>query len=345
MFERALAHLDVEEFWREGFALLPDVYTADEVETMRAEAREHVRTGGELATSPMAHVLTDGRMVRVARKLLGTDKILYGGDSSATINGVTRAWHKDNTDREDPDAPDWDDRYTQLRFGVYLQDHTEHTGGLNLKVGSHEACDLSTGETLYVRNRPGDLLVWSMRMTHSGAATLLKDPNAPRDPEPDEWDKIPPEEIAPAHDERIAVFVHLGADDKHGKRYLDYLKTRKYIVDGWRQRPFTEEVLRDLTAAGLTVRDLPAEVADDRRAGLDESWQPFWYPGRRLAPPEPAAAPSAQPGTPPPPPARQPFLLRYGKAVRRRLRGVVLGARQGWHDAAPKSRRQPPNSG
>lgn len=340
MFDQALAELDVEKFWRDGYALLPNAYTADEVEAMRAEAREHVKTGGELATSPMAHVLTDGRMVKVAQKLLDTDAILYGGDSSATINGVIRAWHKDNTDREDPAAPDWDDRYTQLRFGIYLQDHTEHTGGLNLKVGSHDKCDLNSGKTIYVRNRPGDLLVWSMRMTHSGAGTLLKDPNAPRDPEPHEWNKFPADEIAPAHAERIAVFAHLGAVDKHGERYLDYLKTRTYIVDAWRKRPFTEEVLADLAAAGLTVRDLPSEVKDDKRAGLDEKWQPFWYPGMKPATPEPKVVyVEKQTITPPPAAPQQPFLVRYGKATKRRLKGVLKGARQGWRDAAPKGRQ------
>ncbi|MFW6597129.1 hypothetical protein ACQBAU_05625 [Propionibacteriaceae bacterium Y2011] len=91
MFEQALADLDVEKFWRDGYALLPDAYTDDEVETMREQVRQHNQRGGELAAGPLRHVLTDGRMVQVSRKLLGTDDIIYGGDSSATINGKIRA--------------------------------------------------------------------------------------------------------------------------------------------------------------------------------------------------------------------------------------------------------------
>ncbi len=346
MFDQALAELDVDEFWRKGYAILPDAYTDEEVERMRSQVREHCGGGGgELSTSPMRHVLADGRMASVAKKLLNVDRVLYGGDSSATINGVIRAWHKDNTDREDPAAPDWDDRYTQLRFGIYLQDHTEHTGGLNLKVGSQDICDLETGPTIYCKNNPNDLLVWSMRMTHSGAGTLLKDPDA-RFPEPREWNQFPADEIAPAHAERMAVFAHLGADDKHGRRYLDYLKTRTYMVNAWRKRPFTPEIVADLESAGIVVRDMPAEVKDDKRAGLSKLWAPFWYPG--IVAPEPVAAPAAAAPAPPAPPApaavvrpapSQALVPRYGRAVKRRLRGVTTGAKAGWYDAEPNAKK------
>jgi hypothetical protein len=349
MFDQALSDLDVDEFWRVGYARLPDVYSDEEVEQMRREVHLHRQRGGELAAGPLLHVLTDGRMVAVAKKLLGVDKVLYGGDSSATVNGVIRTWHKDNTDREDPEAPDWDDRYTQLRFGIYLQDHTTHTGGLNLKLGSHDICDLTSGETIYVKNGPGDLLVWSMRMTHSGAGTLLKDPDA-RFPEPNEWNAFPADEIAPAHDERMAVFVHLGADDKHGRRYLDYLKTRTYMVAAWRKAPFTPEVLAALEAADIVVRDLPAEVRDDKRAGLSEVWEPYWYPGMRRPQAAPNQKPAPKAATSAPAssasrgagsgdPAAVDFAKRYARATKRRVKGVLRGARAGWYDAAPKAKK------
>ncbi|WP_265445289.1 hypothetical protein [Flexivirga meconopsidis] len=336
MFEQALADLDVDKFWRDGFAILPDAYTDDEVEQMRRQVSAHCGSGGgELATSPLRHVLTDGKMAAVAGKLLGTDQILYGGDSSATINGKIRAWHKDNTDRLDRDAPDWDDRYTQLRFGIYLQDHTAHTGGLNVKVGSHDICDLETGETTYLKNSPRDLLVWSMRITHSGAGTLLKDPEA-RFPEPNEWNAFPDNEIAPAHDERMAIFAHIGADDKHGRRYLDYLKTRTYMVNAWRSRPFTDEIRAELADAGFVVRDMPSEVKDDKRAGRKKDWEPFWYMG--MPQPEPETK-IVYRDRPVPAAAQQSFTQRYGRAVKRRLRGVAGGALEGWRGAAPKGKR------
>ncbi len=333
--DRALEELDVAGFWERGYAILHDVYTPDEIAAIREAAYATQNDGGDLLANPrLQHVITDGRMAAVARRLLGTDDIYYAGDSSFTINGTQCGWHKDNTDRRDANAPDWDDRYTQLRFGIYCQDHTAHTGGLNLRVGSHDIANLTDGETLYVKTRPGDLAVWSMRITHSGNGMLLKDPDAPY-PDPSEQPGIDPEDVAPADGDRIAVFAHLGANDKHGRRYSDYLKTRTYMVERWRQRPYTDEDRRAAAAAGLTLRDMPEEVRDDKRAGLDAEWQPFPYPG--WTPPQPprpaakkavakkaAAKPAKKAAPPPPPPATG------ARALARRGRAALRGARAGW---------------
>lgn len=186
-------------------------------------------------------------------------------------------------------------------------------------------------------------------MTHSGAGTLLKDPSRP-DPEPWEWNKFPDGEVQPSHDERMAVFVHLGADDKHARRYLDYLKTRTYMVSSWRRRPWSPELVAELQASGLTVRDMPAEVKDDKRAGLSKDWAPFWYPGSQaFAKPgssatttstststSNAAANTPARGTTAPP---APFVQRYARAVKRRAKGIARGAKQGWYDAEPQARK------
>jgi hypothetical protein len=278
--DHALAELDVDRFWRLGFAILHDVYTADEIARLREAAYASRGYGGDLLANPrLRDVVTDGRLVAVAQRLLGTADLVYTGDSSFTINGTQRGWHKDNTDRVDPNAPDWDSRYTQLRFGIYCQDHSQHTGGLNLRVGSHDLTNLTSGDTLYVKTRPGDLAVWSMRITHSGNGMLLKDAAA-HYPLPDEHDQYRPEEVAEPDGDRIAIFAHIGANDSHAQRYADYTKTRTYLVDAWRMRPWDDAARTAAAQAGLTLRDLPAEVADDPTAGKDAIWQPFPYERR-----------------------------------------------------------------
>ena len=221
-------------------------------------------------------MLTDGRLISVARRLLNTDEILYGGDSSFTINGTQRGFHKDNTDRKDKNGPDWASQYTQLRFGIYCQDHTKHTGGLNLREGSHMFLNLKRGKNTYVKVKPGDLAVWSMRITHSGNGMLLRWPFK-EVPLPTEHDKYPAWKVAKPDGDRIAIFAHLGANDSHGQRYGDYLKTRTYMVDAWRKRPYDDEARQAAADAGLILRDMPAEVMDDPEAGKSELWQPFPY--------------------------------------------------------------------
>lgn len=341
MNQQALDDLDVEEFWELGYAILHDVYSAEEVAQLRQEANDSKGFGGDLLANPrLQHVLTDGRMVAVARKLLGTDEIFYSGDSSFTVNGTQKGFHKDNTDRLDPKAPDWDDRYTQLRFGIYCQDHVTHTGGLNLRVGSHDIPNLTDGENLYVKTRPGDLAVWSMRITHSGNGMLLKDPGAAY-PLPTEHDTFAPEDVAPADGDRVAVFVHLGADDKHGKRYADYLKTRAYMVNAWRKQPYTEEARQAAKAAGLTLRDMPAEVMDDPNAGLNELWKPFPYDRQGASAPA-AAAPTTAPsaakrtGSSDTAAIAKAAAAKVGKAAAKRTLGALKGAVRGWQAAGKK---------
>jgi hypothetical protein len=279
MTHEAIERLDVDDFWKKGYAVLPGVFTAQEIESFRDGARATSKDGGDLLKNDrLRSVLTDGRLVSVAQKLLDTDAIHYGGDSSFTINGTQRGFHKDNTDRTDKDAPDWTQgRYTQLRFGIYCQDHTKHTGGLNLREGSHDICNLTQGENRYVKVKPGDLAVWSMRISHSGNGMLLRWPFKDV-PLPNQHDKYPSWKVTKADGDRIAIFAHLGAVDAHAKRYGDYLKTRTYMVNIWRKAGlYGDDVLAEAKAAGLQVRDMPAEVMDDPNAGLLEKWEPFAY--------------------------------------------------------------------
>lgn len=139
--------VDVDGFWRKGYTIVRNVYTAEQIQQFRDAATASEGWNGDLLSNPrLRSVLTDGRLVAIARKILGQDEVMYAGDSSYTINSGSHNWHKDNTDRDDGNAPDWNGRYTVLRFGVYLQDHTQHSGGLNLRTGSQDNVELMSGK-------------------------------------------------------------------------------------------------------------------------------------------------------------------------------------------------------
>jgi hypothetical protein len=271
--------VDVAAFWRDGYQIVRDVYTADEIEAFRRDATESRGHGGDLLSNPrMRRALTDGRMVDVARKLLGSDEIVYAGDSSFTINSKQHGFHKDNADRNDPKAPDWQSRYTILRFGIYLQDHYRHTGGLNLRHASHNTVSLKEGKHLYIRNHVGDLAVWSLRTSHSGNGTLLtwprwKSPEPPVKPEQFPWYYRP----ANADGDRMAIFAAIGLDDAHHHRYVDYLKTRTYICRIWSKSPYDETAIAEAEANGLEVRNVPKEIQGDDTVGQHEKWEPIPY--------------------------------------------------------------------
>ncbi|NNG39483.1 hypothetical protein HJ588_09385 [Flexivirga sp. ID2601S] len=272
--------VDVDAFWRDGFTIVRNVYSPEEVEELRQACRAGggASSGDLLARPNLRRVLTDGVMIEIAQKVLGRDDIVYAGDSSFTINSTGRGWHKDNADRVDPNAPDWRSPYTQLRFGIYLQDHKFHSGGLNVRVGSHNKPTNQEGKIVSVRSGIGDVGVWSMRITHSANSDLLRfPPFGSTDPATAETAPPKPWKLFPKNDERIAVFAALGLDDDHGRRYTDYLKTRTYMVNLWRNGPYTPEAIAEAEAAGLTVRDIPAEVKDDATAGQNAEWAPIPY--------------------------------------------------------------------
>lgn len=271
--------VDVDAFWKDGYTIVRDVYSKDEINAFRDACRNGGGApGGDLLARPgLRSALTDGVMIGIAKKILRSDQIWYGGDSAYTINSNSHGWHKDNADRRDGKAPDWRSDYTQLRFGIYLQDHTRHTSGLNLRKGSHNVKPPSSeGENIYVKTRIGDVGVWSMRITHSGNGTLLRFPPG-KTVDPNEKKPIPSWRIAPKDGDRMAIFVALGLDDDHAARYTEYLKTRTYMVNAWRTGQYDEEALAEAKRAGLIVRNVPSEVVDDPHAGQQEGWAPLPY--------------------------------------------------------------------
>ncbi len=267
--------VDVQAFWENGYTIVRNVYSVPEIQEIR-EGCLASRSDGprDLFSNPLLRrVLTDGRFVDIARKILGEDEIMYGGDSSFTINSGQHGFHKDNADRTDPKAPDWQGRYTVLRFGIYLQDHWSHTGGLNLRSKSHNTVSLKEGENIYVQTRVGDVPVWSLRTTHSGNGHLLRFPTA--FPEPNT--KFPKWREAKPDGDRVAVFAALGLDDAHHNRYIEYLKTRTYIIAAARSSVYDDDALAEAEKVGLKVRDLRKEIEGDDTVGKNVQWQAIPY--------------------------------------------------------------------
>lgn len=264
--------IDVDGFWRDGYTIIRNVFTPAEIEGFRESALASKDHRGDLLSNPkLQDVLLDGRLVDIAREILGENEIFYFGDSSCTIREGAPGWHKDCADRSDPKAPDWQSRYTLLRFGVYLQDYWKHSGGLNLRAGSHEHPNLTEGKNVYVRTKVGDVGVWSFRITHSAAGSMLRFPRSIH-PLYNELDKYPKWLIAPKPGvQRISLFAGFGLDDSHSARFVDYLKSRTYGVGIWKASVYDEETLAKAEKVGLKVRDVRPEVLNDDTVGKNVS--------------------------------------------------------------------------
>lgn len=111
--------------------------------------------------------------------------MLYYGDSSTQFDQAARGFHKDNTERSNALSEDWVGDYGLIRAAFYCEDHSDHSGGLKVRISSHkvEACrslfdktkiSAHAGKSVDVSSEYGDLAFWSLRLTHSGNYRKLK---------------------------------------------------------------------------------------------------------------------------------------------------------------------------
>lgn len=274
-FDVSQASEATEFFDEHGWVIFRNVFGHDEVLNFRRDVERIHQTSyaGDLLSSQDlggSRFVLDRRILAIAKCILRATPC-YFGDSSAPMDVGAMGFHKDNPDREDPGAPDWGSPYTLIRIGVYLQDHAWHSGGLAVRDQSHLAVNRNKGRPLAIPTRVGDLVLWSLRTTHSGYAGRLK-------LLPHVFVPIPLVKVlgssgfARKHvlpmffrplelDKRLAIFVTFGINDEHQARYLAYLQTRQYAVSKWQSTVYGKHLLDDAEARGVGLISMRERVS------------------------------------------------------------------------------------
>jgi len=262
--------IDTDSFWKNGYLLIRGVFTPTEIAKLRGYALQSASHKGDLLSNPsLRGVIVDPRILRIAHAILGETPV-YFGDSTCLIGDKSHGYHKDNADRDDINAPDWQSKYTLLRFGLYLQDHSTHSGGLNIRVKSHNVANTSEGRNIYLRTKPGDLAVWNLRTSHSGSARLFRFVRNLQ-LEPDQADRLPRFLFERAQAERAALFWSYGLNDHHLRRFITYLKTRTYAVTAWKNSQYGPDVWESVKGRDLSLRDLPSEIQNEADLGKNQN--------------------------------------------------------------------------
>jgi hypothetical protein len=226
-----------------GWVIVRGVFSPQDIADLRDRVQRAADEGfaGDVITNRHLgddRFVLDDRLLAVVRALLPGRPVLFGDCSMSVGLQTSLAFHKDNPDRRDQSAPDWSSPYTILRFGLYLQDHSKHSGGLALRDRSHLRADATTGRPFSVPTEVGDVVAWTLRTTHSGFTTRLRGlRNAfvpltlmslivgSREYSPPAW-LFRPVATVP----RMALFATFGVDDSHLRRFISYLKTREYSI-------------------------------------------------------------------------------------------------------------------
>ena len=280
--EPARAFLDAH-----GWVIIKGVFTEAQIARLREGVAQSVAEcwTGDLISNPHIgadHFVLDDRLLSIVRGLLPGRPVHFGDASMSCGFQTALAFHKDNPDRRSQTAPDWASPYTILRFGLYLQSHVKHSGGLALRDRSHWTVDTSKGRPFAVPTEPGDVVVWTLRTTHSGFATRMRGlVNAfvpltimslivgTKRYAPPKW-LFRPMSATP----RMALFATFGIDDAHLRRNIDFLKTRDYAVRNWAASNYPEPVLAMADTKGVSIIDMSAQARQIDLSGLNVGYVP-----------------------------------------------------------------------
>jgi hypothetical protein len=180
-------------------------------------------------------VFLRAELLEVLRYALDSQELHYFGDSSVQYGEGLRGFHKDNVDRYDGTKDDWKGEYGLVRCGFYCQDHERHSGGLKIRLGSHLIATSLRGKIVDVSSHFGDLVVWNMRLTHSGNARKLRGlPFVPLHPRIEA--RLPEALTTPEQMRRISAFCAFGRPGSHLDHYLENLKVRDADYHAYFQR-------------------------------------------------------------------------------------------------------------
>jgi hypothetical protein len=277
--------VDVDKFWRDGFLILRRLFSPAEFKTMRDQVFASLE-GREKRGDPVVDALADPylkywvhdeRLVTVAKAILQSERLAYFGDGGYAVLGHkyeagvdVGGWHRDNTDRSSTDAPDWQGRYSLIRFGLYLQDHRRQSGGLIVRRTSHDQIlkGLSAHRyDRYLNTGIGDVGVWSMRIQHAGLGRCIRYmPGLALGPYLQR--KLPEFLQAPfPREERTGFWISYAHPDHHLERHCQYLLTRSERLEMWQHAYYTEDTLKQCQRAGLEVVDMPTRMREALASG------------------------------------------------------------------------------
>ena len=188
-----LSDSQIAQYHRDGYILLKNVFSGNEIATFMTAGRAHSAPEGTaislLELDALKSLWRDSRLVTCARQLLGETPVYFGEGNYIRFHLTPgqhipgRHIHHDAKGTRthlfnrlhEPQSKS----YPVLRFGIYLQDYTQHSGGLKVSPGSHlintRDFDQSALPYVNVPSVPGDLICFCMRILHSPYGMLLRE--------------------------------------------------------------------------------------------------------------------------------------------------------------------------
>lgn len=168
----------------DGFVIVRNIFSNYEISQLRKLVNKHFKTKGISAnsglTQPNAAVeipeiswlFYHPKILTIMSELLRQEKTMFTSHCDVH-SGTLSAWHKDDgmavMDGGYFGKPTYDElNCCVYKVAIYLQDHVHNRSGLTVKKGSHRVSALDCGEEVYLKTRVGDVVIFDVRLTHTG---------------------------------------------------------------------------------------------------------------------------------------------------------------------------------
>ncbi len=210
------------------------------------------------------HVMLAPRLIAVIHQILG-GRPTYFGESWLRVGACgVRGWHRDSVDQWKRTGSDWDDGYRMVRCGIYMQDHTHHSGGLALRPRSNRPRWPNRPRLpmrtipIFLNSKLGDLVVWDLRTVHSAEVCRLRYATA-MPINPYLQSRLPRKFRLPDERKRMVMFMTFGLPGCHLDRHVATHKAVDYNQELWAMSRFGEDVWKRAKAIGLDILAVTSE--------------------------------------------------------------------------------------
>jgi ectoine hydroxylase-related dioxygenase (phytanoyl-CoA dioxygenase family) len=181
---------DIEKYQRDGYVICENIFSSEELDACKEEINAYVRDNpSKIVVAeglnivdflgrhnlPITHKLKDSHRVHDSLKMIfGDNNYRFCSHNDIGINRVV-GWHKDKLNNNyakyqihDIWAEHEGEKHEIVKVAVYLQDHGNNNGALQVVPGSHLQRELKFGGSIYLHPKKGDVVIFDQRITHRG---------------------------------------------------------------------------------------------------------------------------------------------------------------------------------
>lgn len=164
---------------RDGFVIFRNLFTPDEMSRINSSIHKFFQRKGVTyrygLTQPniaveepeFSWVISHPKVIEAYRSVFAQDDFVFTSHADIHHN-MGFGWHKDDAKGAYFSEPYFTPDCRVYKMGIYMNDHSTDGNGMSVRVGSHLKDNLTEGEAVALATKPGDVVIFDVRITHAG---------------------------------------------------------------------------------------------------------------------------------------------------------------------------------